>query len=400
MVLRFAGAALVAGALLTLPVGFASAAEVSFADSGPVDLSVGSKLVAGDLDGDGDVDFASLASNGIVVLENTDGTAAGFVRRVLPADNSKTVELADVNRDGLLDVVGSNGWFENGGDFSFTARPVFPIGAAYVVPIDTGLDGTLDFAIVQGTSSGQSVMLATSTGDPTQPFLLSEGVPLGATRSLVAAPFIDADRIVCGLSGSGVLLGKVSKDPVGLQLSQVAPQLPWEAQPLVGDFNGDGFEDVLIAGWGSTRIAYNNGDNGTFTSTQVFPVNTMIGVAAADFDGDGTLDVAVSEGGPTISWLSQGDGWQLRLLVPRANGVDNYTALCAADVDGDGRPDIVAANGDHVRVLTNGGTFPPLSPTPTPTPVPTPGVEPICPDLNGDGNVDAADLLGVLMSTF
>src|SRR6266516_860314 len=57
----------------------------------------------------------------------------------------------------------------------------------------------------------------------------------------------------------------------------------------VGDFNRDGFADLVVANWGSDTVSVllGNGD-GSFRSALTLPVGRMPhAVAAGDFNGDG-----------------------------------------------------------------------------------------------------------------
>ena len=80
------------------------------------------------------------------------------------------------------------------------------------------------------------------------------------------------------------------------------------AQPLVGDFNGDGKTDVALTGpssWSTLPVAFSNG-NGTFNVTNQ-PITSFATWAATgnaqplvgDFNGNGKTDVALT--GPS-SW--------------------------------------------------------------------------------------------------
>jgi hypothetical protein len=159
----------------------------------------------------------------------------------------------------------------------------------------------------------------------------------------------------------------------------------------VGDFNGDGKADLVVANTnGSVSVLIGNGD-GTFQT----PVDYAAGpdasvVVVGDFNGDGKADLAVSHGsGNNISvLLGNGDG-TFQGAVSYLAGNAPY-GIVVADVNGDGTPDLITANQSDSNVsvlLGNGnGTFkPPVNyPTGTFAYFVTTG------DFNGDGNPDLA----------
>jgi hypothetical protein len=67
----------------------------------------------------------------------------------------------------------------------------------------------------------------------------------------------------------------------------------------VGDYNNDGFEDLLITYWGK-NVLYRNNGNGTFTDVTreagLWNAQNRFGIGCAfvDYDRDGKLDLLVS----------------------------------------------------------------------------------------------------------
>lgn len=139
-----------------------------------------------------------------------------------------------------------------------------------------------------------------------------------------------------------------------------------------GDFNNDGFDDLVISAFNEVQIILSNGD-GTFANQQTFIASNTFGpdtseaaerFALADFDSDGNLDIAVlidsvgSVGedlssfrvyeGDGTGGFSAGDGL--------ADYSDNPQDIAAGDVDGDGDIDVIFNYGDFVQVATNDGS--------------------------------------------
>jgi hypothetical protein len=121
------------------------------------------------------------------------------------------------------------------------------------------------------------------------------------------------------------------------------------ARRLIGDFNGDGRSDILLArsGWSTNPVLFSNG-NGSFRTTNLgLPWNVLndpdtVGLVA-DVDGDGRADVAMWHPGwnSTPIYLSNGDG-TFRFVNYLTSTLVNSRATekRLGDFDGDGRPDI------------------------------------------------------------
>jgi hypothetical protein len=132
----------------------------------------------------------------------------------------------------------------------------------------------------------------------------------------------------------------------------------------VGDFNGDGSPDLVVANADSASLSIllGNGD-GTFTLGSTLAVDPdPYSVAVGDFDRDGTQDLAVTSSNGTVSvLLGNGDGTFQSATRYRVGAVP--VAVSAGDFNGDGVLDLVTANrsGNSVSVLLgNGdGTFGP-----------------------------------------
>jgi hypothetical protein len=131
-----------------------------------------------------------------------------------------------------------------------------------------------------------------------------------------------------------------------------------------GDYNRDGFPDVMIAGAWKPNILYRNNGNGTFTRiTEGAIVNDSagwVGGAWGDFDGDGWPDYFAVSGGDDRSnalYRNNGDGSFTPVSVSglTTDGGASTSAVWG-DYDNDGDLDLFVANrlGSNFLYRNNG----------------------------------------------
>jgi flagellin len=159
----------------------------------------------------------------------------------------------------------------------------------------------------------------------------------------------------------------------------------------VGDFNGDGRDDIVLGGEPggvtatNTRILLSNG-NGTF-SVGASIANSSRNLSVADFNGDGILDIVAGHSFfETTSrvFLGNGDG-TFRISATIVDGVGTYAGNSISDFNNDGNTDILftEASGTRIAYGNGNGTFS-LGSLLTPTSV-------LIGDFNGDGVTDIND---------
>jgi len=163
----------------------------------------------------------------------------------------------------------------------------------------------------------------------------------------------------------------------------------------VGDFNGDGFKDLIVAQpssfFSSSRISefFGNGD-GTFQSAAKVSIGSPNAAAAADFDGDGTLDLAVLSAGPGTSsasiLLGNGDGtFRAGATIP-LNLSPSSAVVIVGDFNNDAIPDLAIGSSSTIVVLLGKGDGTFQAPRVLNLNITLSGLA--AADFNSDGNVD------------
>ncbi len=276
--------------------------------------------VWGDINNDGWLDLyvANNSSKDKLFLNNGDATfteisfEAGIVNEAKP----KSVNMADINNDGFLDIYLSNFYSENAlflnnGDLTFTnyiyVSGALDQGAAMgSIFFDYDKDGDVDLYLVHDSYEPNFLYQNDGTGVFTE-----VGVASGTNTSSF---------------GMGV---------------------------DVADINHDGWLDIYIANLGYNFLLLNNGD-GTFSeisaSADVKDVGMGWGTAFIDYDNDSWKDIYVGNlyqngSHPNVLYKNKGD---LTFEKAEENDVicNEYGTHGVATIDFnlDGQFDLIAAN--------------------------------------------------------
>lgn len=229
--------------------------------------------------------------------------------------------------------------------------------AAGVVSADFNNDGYPDLAV---TDNNGTVQIFLGKGDGTftagASISLFAGGGSGVPVSIATGDFNGDGNADLVVQGHNILLGNGDGTfTVGTSTPNANGQF---AQ--IGDFNQDGYADILLyAGDSDFTVLLGHGD-GTFTlgsATGSFGGGQSF--AIADFNGDGFPDIVVSGGyGVGVEvLLGNGDGTFARTPVYLNSGV-NPQNVTVGDFNGDGSPDIAVSDlsNQTVTILTNPGS--------------------------------------------
>src|SRR5439155_753212 len=127
----------------------------------------------------------------------------------------------------------------------------------------------------------------------------------------------------------------------------------------IGDFNGDGKADLVVANSGDNDVSILLGNgNGTFAAAVNYAAGSLpYSVAIGDFDGDGKADLAVANfNDNNVSILLGTGNGPFAAAVNYAAGTGPYS-VAISDFNGDGKADLAVANlnSANVSILLNSG---------------------------------------------
>jgi hypothetical protein len=367
-------------------------------------------VAVGDVNGDGKLDLvvgsycassSNCASGSVgVLLGNGNGTFRAAVSYSSGGYEAQSVAVGDVNGDGKLDLLvanticapndcatGSVGVLLGNGDGSFQPVVTYDSGgfsAESVAVADVNGDGKPDLLVTNNCVTdgafncvNGSVGVLLGNGDGTFQSAVSYGSG-GTGASSVAVRDVNGDGKLdlllanaCGNNGNygcmigsvGVLLGKGSGTFKAAAIDASGGYEPYSV--AVGDVNGDGNPDLLVANEcgntddcnGVVGVLLGNG-NGTFQPVVTYDSGgyDAQSVAVADVNGDGKPDLLVANGSGAVGvLLGNGDG-TFQAAMSYGSGGQDAESVAVADVNGDGKPDLVVANGDGtVGILLGNG---------------------------------------------
>ena len=314
-------------------------------------------IAIGDFNGDGIPDFAvaNSSDNTVTVLlgNASGGFSAPAASPFAVGTNPVSVVAGDFNGDGIQDLAAANSGgssitvlLGNGsGGFTPASGSPFAVGnvPASVVIGDFNGDGIQDLATANPAGNSITILLGNGSGG----FTVLNGFPAGTNPASLAVGDFNGDGIqdlAAANSNSNnitILLGNGSGGFTAASGSPVAAgTLPLSV--IVGDFNGDGLQDLAVANSNSNNVTVLLGNgSGGFSSASASPFTVGTNphlIVAGDFNGDGLQDLATANYGGNNVTVLLGDGsggFTAAAGGPFTVGT-NPSAIVAGDFNGDG----------------------------------------------------------------
>ncbi len=290
-----------------------------------------------DVDNDGNLDliFGNFGVEELLgepnqLLQNLGNGSFGEALNLTNDDFTESVSVADVNNDGVIDIVFGNQLQSN------------------KILIHSGIYGNFKEAFQQDAidipSDGQDFTTALAVAD-----IDNDGMV-----DYVIANYKESSQVYF-TSTNGRF-----QHPINLKGQKESKAV------AIGDFNSDGYLDIVVgnggAGVGKNELLFNLG-NDKFASALTLPKNEtsdaqISSVAVADINNDGNLDIIFGYSGKSNELLlNQGNGTFYDPLLLPGNATSVTTTLAVADVDKDGWVDIIVGNdGSTNQILFNTGS--------------------------------------------
>ena len=327
--------------------------------------------VIGDIDSDQIADVLIDADGSLVLLSGADGSE---IYRISDANLGQTVDLVgDLNADGIPEILATGTSFmalysgRSGEELTRTVINSF-YGYSRMITDVTG-DGFADVVTAMGF-----VFAGT---DPGYTLEIRDGTTLamvGSFRGIARSSFAEDLTLIDDVNNDGIEDLAVT---AGTALSETTPEIfIYSGATLgflqaiqqndqdsilfarriipAGDFDGDGVQDIAIAGnltggSGSAIEVYSVADGSLLRRFDLGIGGFEYGIATGSFDEDDVLDFAVgltTNGGVDIRVIAGSDGSVLRQFTQSSDGFSLIPAITAADFDGNGLTDLLVSRYD------------------------------------------------------
>lgn len=332
----------------------------------------------GDLNGDGRIDVAVREGNGssriLVYLQNASG-ALNSAQVITTTLSLTGIAIWDINNDGLADLVvsgnsitASSGWLgrvvvyrQNPTTHTFDSPQEYTLStntAGTMEIADLNSDGLPDIIVASaGSANGLLSFLFQGAGGTLGPESVLSSVPVYAGAEVHVADMNGDGRNDIVVQSDLKQLAVIRQTAVGVY--STSPDL-YSVQTsywsffksfALGDLNGDGRIDIAVADPGNSGYLniFLQSAAGSLSGPilQNISSSVMDEVKIADMNGDGLNDIIIMSYGNSVQILLQSANHTFpniqSFFVPTqsSGGTQFHQAVAIGDVTGDGLPDFI-----------------------------------------------------------
>ncbi|HPQ41516.1 MAG TPA: VCBS repeat-containing protein, partial [bacterium] len=336
------------------------------------------QTLPGDIDRDGDIDFVSLNqySDTLSWFENTAGNASAWTENIIedPLNAPNSGKLIDMDTDGDLDIVVATygesdiSWWENSSNgASWTRHEITASTFGNAKGVDVAdVDGDGDLDVVGSAWAFDDIAWFENTNGSgtswTKYFLHTEY----ARPECVGAADLDNDGDIDIFSGSR------DDGTVNWWENIIGSGTTWSFHTITDDFSApyrvsavdmdrDGDLDIVTGSISANRFSWweNDGSGGTWSEHSISNDRTRA-YTIADLDFDGDLDVVLGNySTDTVKIIENIDGaGTLWNEGAPSEDMDTIYGVAVFDADHEGDPDLVAGTRSGIYFFANrGGQF-------------------------------------------